>query len=199
MTDVVSIDFLRAIDKSLRVDAERAIALMIFFQFGNETETVESVRGSAIARGAILVRSACLESLVLTLSRMCDPGGSEKHSILRASEILSQSEVWEHFTQNGDGGSLELFMSRVAELRSEATLTRVKHLRDYRIAHSIPQKFELVDKLKYDDVGPVFDLTVSSVFALNKGVGSVDVTFDAVAEVWKKHNRAYWEKLTGTP
>jgi hypothetical protein len=45
----------------------------------------------------------------------------------------------------------------------------------------------------------VFDLTVSSVFALNKGVGSVGVSFDAVAEVWGQHNRAYWDKLTGVP
>jgi hypothetical protein len=148
MASVAPIEFLTAIDRSLRVDAERAIALMIFFQFGNEMKTVEAVRGSEIARGAILVRSAGLESLILALPRMCDPGGSEKHSIFRASEVLSQSDVWEHFAQNGDEDSLKLFMSKAAELRSEATLTRIKNLRDYRIAHSIPQKFDLVDKLQ---------------------------------------------------
>jgi hypothetical protein len=41
----------------------------------------------------------------------------------------------------------------------------------------------------------VFDLTVSSVFALNKGVGSVAVSFDAVAKVWGDNNRVYWDKL----
>lgn len=184
------------VSKDLRLDAERAIALRSFFNIGQEPASIAAVGAFHGGHTAVLVRGAVLESIVLAVSRMCDPGGSDKHTIAKARELTETPGATGVFTGQTSQLAFTSFLSCAAELESLDAGKKLRAMRNYVLAHKIPLKFQPSERPLFEDLWAVFDVAVEAVGHLGIATQTVAVDMANVAEVWDARNRFYWNKLT---
>lgn len=188
------IEELISVSKSLRLDAERAVALRSFFEIGQEAPSTTAVRVFS-GDAAVLLRGAVLEAIALAVSRMLDRGGSDKHTLEKAQELASIPKVIEAFTTERCRDAFDQFAIIVGKLKSLEIRNKIRAMRDFAIAHKIPGKFKPADRPQMDDLWMVHQLSIDAVEALGIATDTVSVSMKNVAEVWDARNRFYWNQL----
>jgi len=183
------------VSKTLRLDAERAIALRSFFNIGQEPTSIAAVNAFGGADAAELLRGAVLESIVLAVLRMCDPGGSDKHTISRARELAEAPGVTETFSGQDSEQAFVRFAKSATELESLDAHKKLRAMRNYAVAHKIPTKFQPSGRPLFEDLWKVLELAVEAVGHLGVATQTVGVSMGNVAEVWDARNRFYSNKL----
>jgi hypothetical protein len=183
-----------AVSKSLRTNAERAVALRSFFDLGQEPASIASVQVLS-SDAAVLVRGAILEGAALAISRMLDPGGSDKHTLEKAYDLLSVPGVRERFEGEGSRLAFDRYRALVEQLRDMDARKKIKAMRDYAMAHMIPGKFKPEDRPQFDDLWRVYQIAIGAVEELGVATKTVGVAMRAVSETWNMRNRFYWNQL----
>jgi len=186
---------LREVSKDLRLDAERAIALRSFFNIGQESASIAAIGAFHGGHAAVLIRGAVLESIVLAVSRMCDPGRSDKHTIAKARELAERPGVIGVFNAQISQLAFTSFVNCAAGLESLDAGKKLRAMRNYVVAHKIPLKFQPSERPLFEDLWAVFDVAVEAVGHLGIATQTVSVDMANVAEVWDARNRFYWNKL----
>ncbi|WP_374366970.1 hypothetical protein [Dongia sp.] len=185
---------LNEIAKSIWLDAQRAVEMLSFFQVGNEPAVATRIGNTGITSAAVLVRSAILESFCMALGRLSDPGGSDKRSIERAAEVMRASAP-----PTGPSERVEAwadFLAKATEIKASPAVGKLKTMRKYVIAHTIPKEFHPEHRPLFDEAFVAADLILSAAFLLGVATGIATVSRSALDQVWREHATAYFQQLT---
>ena len=190
---------LRNITKEAHRDIERAIGLRALYEAGNTINAVEKVQKAGDDEVFILIRSSCLESWILTLSRLTDPSSKDRSSLGSAIDIIDQLLPHRAFMQSvgQDLAPLKRAQHLWTILKEDKlkSVENIKHLRDHATAHSIRHKLELNKPVNLLALRRTHRICVLIVAALEKATGTSQVSPSAQKMIWDERCRRYWASI----
>jgi hypothetical protein len=182
--------------QELRAQGVRAVALQTHLEVGNESESVAALSNSEEGHAATLVRGAVVESLVLAIQRMSDPGRSDKVTLAKVAELIQAPATRPDINRLSSAADVDAFLAAVAALDASGALKRLRAVRNYRVAHLIPSKNA---QAFYDDLSAGLQVVLDATYLLVVCTGISSVAFAAEKQVWEERTRTYWRRLMDGP
>lgn len=182
--------------QELRAQGVRAVALQTHLKVGNEQASVDALSTTEEGHTATLIRGAVMESLVLAIQRMSDPGGSDKMTLAKVAELVQKPATRPDIDTLSSAADVDAFLSAVAALGASDALKRLRAVRNYRVAHLIPSKNA---QAFYDDLSAGLQVVLDAAYLLAVCTGIASVSFDADRQVWEERTRTYWRRLMAGP
>jgi hypothetical protein len=189
----------RKIAVLLRKDAERLVALKCCFDTGNTKAVADALGLFEEGTVVTLLRGAALEAMALACAKAWDKAGPDRYTIPSAAALIATPATPEILAFGGSMEALDTFKRLVGEMTEDHARLRLRNLRNFRLAHHIPDKLAKVDQAKIMDLWEIIDETLQTIYWLGCGTGVITVSFDAVASVWNKRCAAYWRRLLKGP
>lgn len=187
------------IAKHLRSEAERMVALKQFFDSGDTEAAAEALGAFEEGTVATLIRGAAIEAAAMACAKACDAAAPARYTIPTATALLTDVATFEAVTARGDRQALSDFVRLAGEIAAGYSHGRLRDLRNYRLAHSIPGELARLDPAKLLHLWNALDDVLRTIYHLGAGTGIITVSFDAVASVWDNRCRAYWRRLIAGP
>ncbi len=193
MSSSKSADLVREIAGICYRECDEAVGIIEFLEAGN---TQEAQRAFAEGDGhiPILVRKAMMQRLLMSIMRMYDKPGSDRETLCRAFELLTDPAVYSSVTKNGDDARLKVAVARWGLLSREPALVALRNVRDFDVAHTIPSKAG-EPRPRLMEFFCVAQETIKLAEDLAAGCGVCSVSLDAANCIWAERAAAYWARL----
>jgi hypothetical protein len=193
MTSSNDADRVRTIAAIAYRDCDEAVAIISFLETGN---TKEAVQAFAPLEGhlVVLIRKAMLQRLLMTMMRLHDNPGADRETLVRAFQLLAQPDAYCAMAERGDKVRLDAAIEAWRPLSAEAALKKIRAVRNYEAAHSIPSKAGAPRPI-INEFSEIANRTIAVVEDLAAGTGVVTVSFSGTRAIWDKRSAAYWSRL----
>lgn len=194
--------FLSSADRIRRIAAicyrecDEALGLMEFLEAGNTRHAEMAFEGGG--QILVLVRKAVMQRLLMSIMRMYDKPGSDRESLRRAFELLSDHAVCSSVAENGDDARLKAAVARWNLLSSDPALRALRNVRDFDVAQAIPSRAG-EPRPSILEVLRVARETIRLTEDLAAGCGVCSVTLDLARGIWSRRAADYWARLITTP
>ncbi len=195
MTAVTPEDRIKEIAGICYRTSGEATGIIEFLEAGN-TQAAQAALDKRTAPVANVIRKAMFERLVMAVMRMHDKPASDRETLPRAFDLLSDQTVFQNLAMQGDAARLRSAITRWDLLSTDPKLTDIRNTRDFDVAHIIPTKNGL-PRPRIMEFYCVVRETTKVVEDLAAGTGICSVSFDAISQVWAERAQAYWSRLLG--
>jgi hypothetical protein len=190
-------DRVREIVKLCYLACDEGVAIIEFLEAGNTAE-VEAAFEHGNGYLPILVRKAMMQRLLMSIMRMYDKPGSDRETLPRAFELLDDPIVYQAVCSCGDKPQLDAAIARWKLMRNDPTLTEMRTVRDYELAHTIPSKAGQARPRIMDSLC-VARQTITLAEELAAGTGIASVSLDHAKGIWAQQATVYWANFLPPP
>jgi hypothetical protein len=183
-------DRLRNIAKLCYSACDEAVGIIEFLEAGNAAELLEAAFERGDGHLLILVRKAMMERLLMSIMRMYDQPGSDRETLPRAFALLGDPNVYQPICSGGDKLQLDAAIELWKVMQKDPTLTKLRTVRDFELAHTIPSKAG--NRPQTEPFLRVAQQTITLAEKLAAGTGIACVSLDHAKGIWAKRATAYW-------
>ena len=174
-------------------DCDEAVAIIEYLEAGNSHDA-EAAFLDGHGHLPLLIRKAMMQRLLMSIMRMYDKRHIDRETLPRAFELLNNPIVYRAVCAQGIGLRLDAAIARWKVMQIDPVLTKMRAVRDYELAHTIPSKAGEA-RPRTMDFFCIARQTIALIEELAAGSGVVSVSFEHARGIWAQRAEAYWARL----